>query len=126
MHRVEDLADRPWDHKDEDGARQRSLVPLEELLADVFDCGAGTKRVRESYLELVGDFGSEFALLLDAPIEEVSRRAPPRLAEALARVRAGDVRLDPGYDGEFGVVRIFKEPKTRKFSPKGGVQMGLL
>jgi uncharacterized protein (TIGR00375 family) len=126
MHRVEDLADRPWDFKNEDSARQRSLVPLEELIADAFDCGVGTQKVREAYLKLVAEFGTEFAILLDLPIEDLARKAPPRVAEAVARMRSGEVRLDPGYDGEFGVVRIFKERKERKFETKGGVQMGLL
>jgi len=126
MHRVEDLADRPWDYTDADAGRQRSLVPLEELIADAFDCGVGTKKVRDAYLRLVAEFGSEFAILLDTPVEDLARAAPPRVAEALARMRSGDVRLDPGYDGEFGVVRIFREPKERKFAAKGGVQMGLL
>jgi len=126
MHRVEDLADRPWDFKNEDSARQRSLVPLEELIADAFDCGVGTQKVRETYLKLVAEFGTEFAILLDLPIADLARKAPPRVAEAVARMRSGEVRLDPGYDGEFGVVRIFKEAKERKFGVKGGVQMGLL
>lgn len=126
MHRVEDLADRPWDYKDADSARQRSLVPLEELIADAFDCGVSTKKVRNAYLRLVAEFGSEFAILLDTSVEDLALKAPPKVAEALARVRSGAVRLDPGYDGEFGVVRIFKEAKERKFTAKGGVQMGLL
>ena len=126
MHRVEDLADRPWDYKDADGARQRSMVPLEELIADALDCGVASKKVRENYLKLVAEFGSEFAILLDTSVEDLARHAPRRLAEAVARMRSGAVRLDPGYDGEFGMVRIFREPKERKFSVKGNVQMGLL
>ncbi|HTB21219.1 MAG TPA: endonuclease Q family protein [bacterium] len=126
MHRVEDLADRPWDFKNEDSARQRSLVPLEELIADAFDCGVNTQKVREAYLKLVAEFGTEFAILLDVPVADLALKAPPKVAEAVARMRSGEVRLDPGYDGEFGVVRIFKERKERKFAVKGGVQMGLL
>jgi len=126
MHRIEDLADRPWDHRDADSDRQRSLVPLEELIADAFDCGAATKKVREEYLRLVAEFGSEFALLLDADDAEIAQRVPAKVAEAIARMRRGNVRLDPGYDGEFGVVRIFKASKQKKFTAKGSVQMGLL
>jgi ATP-dependent DNA helicase UvrD/PcrA len=126
MHRVEDLADRPWDHQDADSARQRSLVPLEELIADAFDCGVGTQRVRQAYLKLVAEYGTEFSILLDLPVEDLARTAPPRVAEAVARMRAGEVRLDPGYDGEFGAVRIFKESKRRNFAVKGDVQLGLL
>ncbi len=126
MHRVEALADRPWDHLDPDGARQRSVVPLEELIADVFDCGVGTKKVRDLYLRLVAAYGGEFAILLDLAPEALAQDAPARLVEAIARMRAGQVALDPGYDGEFGVVRIFRERKEKRFETKGSVQIGLL
>lgn len=126
MHRIEDLADRPWDHKSSDGSRQRSLVPLEELIADAFDCGVATQKVRECYLTLVAEFGSEFSILLDTASEVLVKKAPARVVEAVERMRRGEVRLDPGYDGEFGVVRIFRDKKERKFVAKGNVQPSLL
>lgn len=126
LHRVGDLADRPWDYQDLDGTRQRSLVPLEELIADGYDCGVGTKKVREEYLRLVAAFGSEFAILLDASEAELAREASARLVEAIHCVREGQVTLDPGYDGIFGVVRIFRKSKEKRFETKGSVQIGLL
>jgi uncharacterized protein (TIGR00375 family) len=126
MHRVEDLADRPWDYLDADGRRQRNIVPLEELIADAFECGVGTKKVRETYLKLVSEFGSEFKILLDVPVERLAASAPEKVALAVGRMRTGEVTLEPGYDGEFGVVRIFRKAKERKFEVKGSVQLGLI
>jgi uncharacterized protein (TIGR00375 family) len=127
MHRTEDLADRPWDfvHPEEAG-RQRSVIPLEELIADVYDCGVNTKTVRELYLKLVAEFGSEFQILLDQDPRDLARMAEPRLGEALVRMRSGQVTLAPGYDGEFGKVSIFRPLKQKSFETVGNVQMKLL
>ena len=42
--------------------------------------------------------------------------------EAVARMRAGDVHIAPGYDGEYGKIRIFEEAERKEI--KG--QMPLL
>jgi uncharacterized protein (TIGR00375 family) len=108
LHRSEALADRPRDyvHPQEEG-RQRSVIPLEELIAAVRSCGVATQGVRREYLHLVAEFGSEFAILLDLDPAQLARR-DFRLAEALRRMRAGQVQVSPGYDGEFGKVLIFR------------------
>ncbi len=126
LHRVDALADRPWDHRNADSLRQRNVVPLEELIADALDRGVATQGVRALYLDWVAEFGSEFAVLLDVPIAELERKGPRKVAEAVDRMRRGQVVLEPGYDGEFGVVRIFRESKRRKYDVKGSVQLGLL
>jgi uncharacterized protein (TIGR00375 family) len=127
MHRTEDLADRAWDfvHPEEEG-RQRSVIPLEELIADVYDCGVSTKTVRALYLKLVAEFGSEFQILLDQDPKDLARVADPRLGEALARMRAGKVTLAPGYDGEFGKISIFRPLKQKGYETVGKVQLKLL
>ena len=126
MHRIEALADRPWDyaHPGEEG-RQRSIIPLEELIADAFDCGAATKRVRERYLKMMAELGSEFVALLDADHASLTKASDERLADAVLRVRRGEVTLSPGYDGEFGKIAIYRELR-KSFSIDGIVQMKLL
>jgi uncharacterized protein (TIGR00375 family) len=127
MHRVEDLADRPWDYEHpSEAGRQRSIVPLEEILADVFDCGANTKKVREQYLKLVADLGSEFSILLDAPLDKIAAAGSPKIAEAVQRVREGKLKLLPGYDGEFGLVSIFRDRSQKFKTVSGSVQISLL
>jgi uncharacterized protein (TIGR00375 family) len=127
MHRVEDLADRPWDYEHPlEKGRQRSIVPLEEILADVFDCGANTKKVREQYLKMVAELGSEFSILLDAPMDKIAGAASPKIAEAVQRVRDGKLKLLPGYDGEFGLVSIFRDREQKFKTHSGSVQIGLL
>ena len=84
----------------------RSLVPLEEIIAQALGQGRDTKGVRDEYLRLVSRFGSEFRILLDLPEEELAQRTPPRIVTAIRKVRAGELEIRPGYDGVYGEIVI--------------------
>ncbi len=109
LHRVERLADREEGFVPEGAVPYRNLVPLEEIIAEAIGARPGTVGVREEYYKLCSAFGSEFNVLLDAPVEEVRRHTTLRVAEGLRRVREGRVRIAPGYDGVFGEVGIFED-----------------
>lgn len=105
MHRVLELADRP---EGADRARTspfRCLVPLPEILAEIHGVSPKSKAVEQSATNLVKRLGPELDILESLPLEEVSRE--PLLHEALSRLRAGQVLRDSGYDGEYGVIRLF-------------------
>jgi uncharacterized protein (TIGR00375 family) len=109
LHRVERLADREEGFVPEGAVPYRNLIPLEEIIAEASGTQPGTTGVREEYLKLCRIFGSEFAILLDVPPEELARHTTPRIAEGLRRVREGRVSIAPGYDGVFGEISIFKD-----------------
>ncbi len=109
LHRVELLADREEGFVPEGAVPYRNLIPLEEIIAEANGAQPGTAGVREEYFNLCKAFGGEFTVLLDVPIEEVRKHTTPRVAEGLRRVREGQVRIAPGYDGVFGEVSIFKD-----------------
>jgi len=110
LSRVLGLADRraPLPPRPAEGFR--SLIPLPEVLAELAGTGSGSRAVGALYAKLIASFGSEYACLLDAPLEDIGRRHGNLLAEAIRRMREGRTNPTPGYDGEFGVVRVF-EPK---------------
>ncbi len=113
MSRVEALADR------EAGAAAgrvpfRSLIPLEEIVAEALGAQPRTGAVREEYFRLVKALGGEFAVLLDVPLDEVGRHTRPRVVDALRRVREGRVVIRPGYDGVFGEIHIFEGAADEK------------
>jgi uncharacterized protein (TIGR00375 family) len=83
------------------------LVPLAEIIGEALNTGPASKKVDEVYENLVKTFGSEFEVLLKTEIEAISRAAGERLAEGIARVRRGEISVKPGYDGVFGVVKIW-------------------
>ena len=112
MNRVAQLAGRPSGVKPAKAIPYKSLIPLEEVIADTLKVGAGTKRVAEHYKELIKSIGSEFKVLLEAKREDIMAASLPEIAEAVIRVRQGKVNVSPGYDGEFGKISIFgKEEK---------------
>jgi len=102
MSRVDDLADREEGTVPENAVPFKSMVPLQEIIAEVMKKGVNTKGVQETYFKLIGQFGSEFKILLDVPAADL----PQDIGAAIKKVRTGKVKIEPGYDGEFGVVGI--------------------
>lgn len=120
MHRVEKLADRPEGFRPEGAPSYFSIVPLPEVISEVLKVGVNSKRVEEEYLRLLSKFGNEFRILMDLPLDELEKENP-LLREAIERMRTGRVNIAPGYDGEYGKVRIFEEPERHEF--KGQVSL---
>lgn len=106
MHRVEELADRPPGFRPPGAIPYRSVVPLQEVLAQVIGQGPDTKGVQDAYQRLVARFESELRILLDLPLTELAAGAPPLVVQAIAKMRAGKLAIRPGYDGVYGEVRI--------------------
>lgn len=114
MHRVQELADRPPGFQPDVAPPFRSLVPLPEVIAEIAGTGAGSKTVGRSYESLLTYIGPEFFILDSAPVEDIRRRGSSQLAEAISRMRAGKVICKPGFDGEYGVIRLFEEQELRR------------
>jgi PHP family Zn ribbon phosphoesterase len=108
-----ELADREEPVYPEGAPGFRSLIPLPEVLGDILGVGSSSKAVIREYARAIGRFGSEFNLLLHTPVEEISRQSP-LLGQAVGRVRQGQVIRRPGYDGEFGMIRVFAEGELEK------------
>ena len=108
LSRVEELADRPDGFVPASAIPARQLVPLEEILSQALGCGVKSGRVQKEYRRLVEEAGSEFSILLDMPGNELAAIAGERTAQAVLKVRSGDISIAPGYDGEFGKISIFQ------------------
>ncbi|MBI1920053.1 MAG: DNA helicase UvrD [Geobacter sp.] len=109
LHRVELLADRTGNSQPPGAPPFRSIIPLQEIISEVLGVGVASKKVQRLYFEVLEQLGSEFTILLDTPAAEIAKASSPRLAEAIELMRAGNVAISPGYDGEFGKVRIFQD-----------------
>jgi DNA helicase-2/ATP-dependent DNA helicase PcrA len=112
-HRVLELADREQPLFRDDSPEVFSLIPLPEVLEEIIGTGSASKGVMEQYCRAIDRFGSEFNLLLHTPLDEI-RQASPVLGEAVARMRSGQVIRKPGFDGEYGVIRVFDEGEISK------------
>jgi DNA helicase-2/ATP-dependent DNA helicase PcrA len=107
MNRVYELSDREVGEKAPRALPFSRLVPLPEVVGQRLQVGVASRRVGELVARLQERLGPELLVLEQVPLEEV-RRADPVLAEGLARMRAGQVRVKAGYDGEYGVVEVFE------------------
>lgn len=107
LHRVESLADRPEGTIPGDAIPYKSLVPLEEIIAQAIGAGRDTDGVRNIYLSLVKALDGEFNVLLNVPIAEIERCSNARVALGVANMRSGKIKAIPGYDGVFGIIDVF-------------------
>jgi len=114
MNRVSALADRT-----EEEAKKHaripyvSMVPLPEIIANVLHVGVNTKSVRNEYERLIHALGTEFFILMDAPLAAIGEASSLEMARGIERVRTGQVFIRPGYDGEFGIVKVFEDGEPR-------------
>ncbi len=109
LSRVEELADRPDKEKPEKTHPYYSIVPLTDILSEILQVGPGSKKVRQNYNAALNELGSEFAILHYLEPEGVDWAGIPLLGEAIRRMRNKKIDISPGYDGEFGRVKIFSE-----------------
>jgi uncharacterized protein (TIGR00375 family) len=110
-HRVEELADREPGFVPQGAIPAHHLIPLEEIIAEALGVAPGAASVEREYMRVVQTFGSEFEVLLDRSLEELSRYVPKNIVEGIRKVREGKVKIVPGHDGVFGKISILGEEK---------------
>lgn len=124
MSRVNELAGRPQGVTPPGAIPAVRMIPLQEIIAEAFGVGVNSVKVKKEYARLVNEAGSEFHILLDMKEPDLIDAAGPRTAGAIIKVRKGDVEITPGFDGEFGKIKIFGG--AEKIIPRGPQQLGLL
>ncbi|MCE5195350.1 MAG: endonuclease Q family protein [Nitrospiraceae bacterium] len=119
MHRVEKLADRDEGYRPKGAPFFKSIIPLPEIISETIKVGVSSKAVANAYFNLLDKLGNEFKILMDSTLDDIEQAGTPLLKEAVSRMRLGDVHITPGFDGEYGKIKIFEsvERKTIKNSP---------
>ena len=110
LNRIGKLSDRDTPRFSKDFF---SLIPLPEVLSELLSCGVATKKVTSLYERLLSELGAELKILLDIPITEIATVGGPVLAEAVDRMRRGQVIIEGGFDGEYGTIRLFRESERQ-------------
>lgn len=91
-----------------------NLVPLQEILSEIMQVGVSSKSVTFEYENLIKKLGSELSILNEIPVEEISKTHSPLLAEGISRLREGKVIKHPGFDGEYGTIKLFDKNELVK------------
>lgn len=107
-HRVEELADREEGYIRPDGKAFESLVPLTEVIGASIGKSATSAGVQRLYRDMLRNLGNEFAVLREMPIEDIRHQSGTMIAEGISRLRQGQVERKPGFDGEYGTIRLFE------------------
>ncbi len=123
LHRVWELADRKTREPLLNERAVHPVLPLPAVLAQIHGLPVRGRKTEALYRECLERLGSEFAILSRLPVEDIAAW-DPLLAEAVRRVRAGEIRLQGGYDGEFGTISIFTGEELREFRHSGHFRTG--
>ncbi len=109
LYRVEELADRSEGEITEKRNPFYSIVPLADILSEILQVGPNSKKVGRNYLSALTSLGDEFTILDQLDYDLIENAGIPLLGEAIRRMRCGKLHVLPGYDGEYGKVKIFGE-----------------
>lgn len=115
MNRIEELAKRSIGYKPNQPRPFTHLILLEKIIGEAMNVGYTSKKVATVYQKMLESLGSEIAILTQASRSDLSSVANPIVVEAIIRVRNGKVSFNPpGYDGEYGVIKIFEENERKE------------
>jgi len=134
LNRVDELADREWGFVPPRAVPYKSVVPLEEIIAETLGVGTASKKVLAMYEQMIsktltpvplpmGEGGrrpgeGEFGILLDLDFDQIAKISSPEIAASIIRVREGKVKLEGGYDGVFGKIHIYPDTNSRPNTQK--------
>lgn len=107
LHRIEQLADRGEDFRLPGGRPFENLVPLPEVIAASLGSSPRSLRVNRQYERLLEELGNEFHILRKASLDDIGRIGGELTALGIRNLREGRVNWRPGYDGEYGSVKLF-------------------
>ncbi len=113
LHRVDDLADRTQKNIPVDKfIPHKYIVPLREIIAEAFDMGKGSKKVRDEYERMTQSLGNEFSILLDVDLKKIKDAVSNQnIYLGIKNMRAGDVVKTPGFDGQYGKIQTLNSNK---------------
>jgi len=114
LYRIEELADRPEGVKPKKYHPYNNIIPLVEILSEVLEVGPNSKKVMGNYRDLLEKLGPEFDILTTLKRDVIDAAGLPLVGEAITRVRQNKITLLPGYDGEFGRIKIFRKDERKK------------
>lgn len=118
LHRVEQLADRDTSTQVPGKIPFCNLIPLNEIIGQAIGKSPESQAVWDIYFKFIYEFGTEFAVLTEVPVPELARSAGEKISHGLDRMRQGKVKISPGHDGEYGLIKIFEDETSAEAEPQ--------
>ncbi|VBB05797.1 Hypothetical protein LUCI_1008 [Lucifera butyrica] len=116
LHRVEALADRQEGFIPPAAKHFESLVPFQEVIASSIGLAVTSTKVKKKQEDLVRSLGPELFILREASLSDIELAAGPCIAEGIRRLRCGKVDIQPGFDGEYGKVKVIDKSEINMLS----------
>ncbi len=117
LNRVDELADREWGFVPPNAVPYKSVIPLEEIIAETLEVGTASKKVLAMYEQMVAQ-KPEFEILLNLNEDEITKIGSSDVAKSVLRVRNGQVHVEGGFDGVFGKIHLFVEGEREEVFKK--------
>jgi len=111
LHRVEELADREENFVPENSIPYKRLIPLREIIALAEGKNPSNKSVITEYEKIISAIGDEFSILLKEDLKDIEKLIDYKIFMGLKNMLSGNIEINPGYDGVYGEIKIFKEEK---------------
>ncbi len=121
QYRVEELADRDYGYLPPHKPGFKKMVELDKIIAECLSIqNRQAKKVQNIYFEIIKNFGSEFNVLINLTNDELENlnKYSPLLPIGIRRVRENKLSVEPGYDGEYGKIKIFSAAEKLQIKPK--------
>jgi uncharacterized protein (TIGR00375 family) len=115
-YRVDQLASRPESYRPKNHKSVEYIVPLIEIISQLRNVGVNSKKVKTEYEKVYSTLGNEFSILRKTPIQEIENNGFSELAYAVDKLRKKEVKIQPGYDGVYGVVDVFGKQRSKNES----------
>ena len=119
MSRIEELADREEGFVRKNAVPFKTLVSLNEIIGQALGRSSESAAVEKEYVNLVSRFGSELKVLLECSAQKLAPFVSERTLDGILRMREGKIEIIPGYDGEYGKIKIFDGNTKNRVSQIG-------
>ncbi|MCP4482159.1 MAG: UvrD-helicase domain-containing protein [bacterium] len=110
MYRVAELADRDNVNQAKNKKKFYSITSLPDLVSEITGKGIKSKATQLEYFKILNLIGSDFHTLLFSSLKKIHNKYGYVLAEGIRRIRAAEVNIKHGFDGQFGAIKAFKSP----------------
>lgn len=117
LNRINTLGDREYGYVPAGAIPFKNMIPLEEIIAETYEVGMGSKKVLQAYESMVAKV-PEFEILMDLPESGIATIGDEKIATSVMRVRQGNVHIEGGYDGVFGKIHIYSDEEREEIFKK--------